>query len=90
MIPITSDLFPIVSALINTNRSLFVQNVPNEGMIADKMLSLVSKNNQFKEFIDTIIVDNTKSLNWIRIDASNTIRDLPILTVDQLNEITLG
>ena len=42
MIPIAGDQFPTVCALINTYRSLFVRNVSNDDMIADKMRSLVS------------------------------------------------
>ena len=59
-------------------------------MIADKILSLVNESNKLKEFIDTLTVDNKKNLNRIRIDPSNTFRDFPTLTVDQLTEITLG
>ena len=90
MILIAGDLFSIVCALVNGYRPLFAPNVSNDDMIADKMLSLVGESNKLKESIDKLIPDNTKGLNWRRIDASNTIRDLPILTVDQLNEITLG
>ena len=89
MIPIAGDLFSVVCALINAYRPLFVRNVSNDDMIADKMLSLISESNKLKEFIDTLTVDNTKTLNWTQIDASNTIRNFPVVTLNQLNEITL-
>ena len=90
MIPIAGDLFSIVCILINAFRSLFVRNISNDDVLADKMLSLINERNKLKEPIDTLKVNDTKDLNWTRIDASNTFCDFPVLTLDQLNEITLG
>jgi hypothetical protein len=49
-----------------------------------------SESNKLKEFVDKLAADSTKNMNGTRIDASNAIRDFPVLTLDQLNEITVG
>ena len=90
MMLIAGDLFSIVCALINAFRPLFVRNISNDDVLADKMLSLINESNKLKESIDTLKVNGTKNLNWTRIDASNTFRDFSVLTLDQFNEITLG
>ena len=54
------------------------------------MLSLINESNKLKQSIDTLKVNGMKNLNWTQIDASNTFCDFPVLTLDQINEITLG
>ena len=84
------DLFSIVCALINAYRPLFVRDASNDDKIADTMLSLLTESNKLKAYVDKLKNKNEKNLKWIHIDAHNSVQDFPILSLDQLNDLTLG
>ncbi|CAF4592728.1 unnamed protein product, partial [Rotaria socialis] len=69
---------------------LFVRDVSNDDKIADTMLSLLTESNKLKDYVDKLKNKSEKTLKWIHIDAHNAVQDFPILSLDELNDITLG
>ncbi|CAF4809681.1 unnamed protein product [Rotaria magnacalcarata] len=90
LLPIVGDLFSIVCALTNAYRPLFVRDVSNDDKIADTMLSLLTESNKLKDYVDKLKNKSEKTLKWLHIDAHNAVQDFPILSLDKLNDITLG
>ena len=90
LLPIVGDLFSIVCALINAYRPLFVRDASNDDKIADTMLSLLTESNKLKDYVDKLKNKNEKNLKWIHIDTHNSVQNFPILSLDQLNDLTLG
>ncbi|CAF4655771.1 unnamed protein product [Rotaria sp. Silwood2] len=90
MLPIVGDLFSIICALINAYRPLLVRDVANDNKVADIMLSLMNESNKLKEYINSLNNERKSNLKWTQIDANNAVYDFPILSLEQLNDITLG
>ena len=90
MLPSVDDLFSIVCAFINAYRLILIRDVSNDNKVANIMLSLLNESNKLKEYVDNLSTKKEKTLKWTRIDANSAVKDFPVLSLEQLNDVTLG
>lgn len=90
LIPLMSDYFSIVCALVNCFSSSFVHDTTKDEAIAVKMLQLLNNSNALKSYIDNLKHTSQAHLKWHNLDAAQALNDFPIFSYETLMDLTLG
>ena len=90
LLPVISDYFSIVCALINRFSDAYVNDTSKDDKLAKKILSLLNETNELEKYVKDIKDGSEKRLKWVALGASEAIADFPHLSLDDLMELTLG
>ena len=90
LVPVVSDYFSIVCALINRFFPVYMFDTGKYDLLAKKMLSLLNETNELKDYVARIKHGTERRLKWEALDASGTIMDFHRLSFDDLMELILG
>ena len=90
LLPVVSDYFSIVCALMNRFSNTYIYDTSKDDKLGKKILNLLSEINELKIYVKDIKDGSEKRLKWIALDASEAIEDFPRLSLDDLMEFTLG
>ena len=90
LLPVVSDYFSIVCAIINRFSDTYVNDTSKDDKLAKKILSLLNETNELEKYVKDIKDGSERRLKWVALDASEAIADFPRLSLDDLMELTLG
>ncbi|CAF4604568.1 unnamed protein product [Didymodactylos carnosus] len=84
------DLVAIVRALLNCYGAPFIQDFSKDKLLGKKMRQLRDQTNELGEYVAKLKSKTEIPIQYKELDAADTVPDFPRLTLEQLNDITLG
>ena len=80
------DHFAIVCAF----RPLCIADISKDGVVADRMLRLVTQSNDIKSYVDKLKSISEESLILTVLNTKHLVKDFPCITFNELNNLTLS